>query len=180
MKNIKNVIKGLLISCVVIAGCLVSSVNASAQDVNAIQEPAITSYYTDAKGNVITNYADGTYYVNSDVEIQIIDKINNTVTINKDGELYSFYCDNTDNYYLSEIVNITMDQNNEIVDCTVDSEPIVYNNVSIIYSDRNVCCVRIGQNVYDFVNEDNGWFVGDECTVIIQDDVVLEVRPCLS
>jgi hypothetical protein len=181
MKNVKNVIKGLLIGCVVVVGCLVSSGTAIAQE-NTVGTDMVNvvSHYTDSKGNVITNYKDGSYYINSDVEIQIIDKINNIVTINKDGELYSFYCDNTDNYYLSEIVNVTMDQDNRIVDCTVDSEPIVYDGIVVIYADSEVCCVRIGQDVYDFVNEDSSWNVGDKCTVIIQDDVVLEVRPCLS
>jgi hypothetical protein len=177
MKNVKRVIKGLLIGCVVIAGCLVNGINSKAQDIETIQEPSIISHYTDNKGNVITNYSDGSYYINSDVEIQVIDKINKTVTINKDGELYSFYTDNTDNYYLSEVVNITMDNKNEIVECNVDSQPVIYNNVSIIYADNNVCCVRIGQDVYDFGNDDGSYKVNDKVNIVIQNDVVLQVIP---
>lgn len=177
MKNVKRVIKGLLIGCVVIAGCLVNGINSKAQDIETIQEPSIINHYTDNKGNVITNYSDGSYYVNSDVEIQVVDKINKTVTINKDGELYSFYTDDIDNYYLGEAINITMDQDNKIVDCIVDNQPVIYSNVSIIYDDNEVCCVRIGKDVYDFGNDDGSYKVNDKVNIIIQNDIVLQVIP---
>jgi hypothetical protein len=67
MKNVKNVIKGLLIGCVVIAGCFVSSGTAIAQE-NTVDTDMVNvvSHYTDSKGNCITNYKDGSFYVNSE------------------------------------------------------------------------------------------------------------------
>jgi hypothetical protein len=73
-----------------------------------------------------------------------------------------------------------MDNNNKIVDCIVDSEPIVYNNVSVIYADNEVCCIRIDNNVYDFKNEDSSYKANDSVNVVIQNDEILEVKPCVN
>jgi hypothetical protein len=174
MKNVKNIVKSLLVGMVVVVGCLVSSVGANAD----INDPNIKDHYTLQDGSVKTVFNDGSWYVNSDVEIQNTDWTNNTVTINKAGELYSFYVDNIKDYYLGEIVNITMDQDNEVVDCVVDSKPIVYNNVSVIYSDDKVCCVRIDNDVYDFSNDDGRYKVNDKINIVMQDDRILQVIPC--
>jgi len=179
MKNVKNVIKGLLVGMVVVVGCLVNGNVAHADIVNTIDNN-IVSHYTLPNGDVKTIYKDGSFYVNTDVEIQSISYIDNTITINKDGQLYSFYVDNVKDYYLYEQINVTMDNNNEIVDCVVDNDPIIYNEVSVINSDAKVCCIKINDNVYSFVNDDSSYKVNDKVDVIMQGDNILEVHPVVS
>lgn len=176
MKNVKNVVKGLLVGMVVVIGCLVNC-NVAKADVN---DPNVINHYTDNKGNVVTQYKDGSYCVNSDVEIQSISYIDNTITINKDGELFSFYDDNVRSYYLGEQINITMNDKDEVIDCVIDTQPVVYNDVSIIYADNDVCCIRIGQDVYSFDNEDSSYKVNDKINVVMQNDNILQVIPCIS
>jgi hypothetical protein len=178
IKQVKTFVKSLVIATTIL---LTTSILAFADTTQPIQDKKIVDYYTMQNNDVKTIYEDNSFYINSDVNIYSIDKLNNTIAFNKEGQLYSFYVDKDiiDSYYLNEAINVTMDNNNEVVDCIVDTQPVVYKNVSVVYSDDKVCCVRINDNVYDFVNEDSedGWKVGDKCNVIIQDDMVLEVRP---
>jgi hypothetical protein len=175
IKKVKTFVKSLVITAVIV---LTTSIPVMAQNVQSI-DSNIVNHYTDSKGNVVTQYKDGSFYINSDVEIQSIDKINDTVTINKDGQLYSFYVDkdSIDNYYLSEVINVTMDQDNKVVDCSILDKVDLYKSVSVIYSDSEVCCVRIGSDIYDFVNENgNSYKVNAKVDVVIQDYVILEVK----
>jgi hypothetical protein len=174
MKNVKNIVKSLLVGMVVVVGCLVNGVSVKAD----INDSNIKDHYTMQDGSIKTVFNNGSYYINSDVEIQNTNWIDNTVTINKDGELYSFYVDNVKGYYLGEQINVTMDNNNEVVDCIVDNEPVIYKNVSVIYADNEVCCIRIGQDVYDFGNDDGSYRVNDKVNIVIQDDKILQVIPC--
>lgn len=175
MKNVKNVVKGLLVGMVVVIGCMVNC-NVAKADVN---DPNVINHYTDTKGNVVTQYKDGSYYINSDVTVVNKNYIDNTITINKDGQLYSFYVDNAKNYYINEQINITMNNYNEVIDCTVDSNPVVYDNVSISKVDSELVYVNVNGDVYNFDNEEGseGWQVNDKCKVIIQNNKLLEVRP---
>jgi hypothetical protein len=155
MKNVKSVLKGLLVGIIVVIGCMVNSQVAKAETISDCN----------------------TY----NVEIQTISYIDNTITINKDGELYSFYVDKNDldNYYLSETINVTMNQDNEILDCSVIDNPVVYKNVSIIDKDNDLFYVNVNGNKYSFNCEDDAcdWSIGDKCNVIMQDGKILEVRP---
>jgi hypothetical protein len=175
IKKVKTFVKSLVIATTIL---LTTSIPAIAQDVSPIQDSNIVSHYTLENGDMKTLYKDGSYYINSDVEIQSVDKLNDTITINKDGELYSFYVDkdSIDNYYLSEVINVTMDQDNKVVDCSVLDKVDSYSGVSVIYSDSKVCCVRIDNNVYDFVNENGSYKVNDKVDVVIQDYEILEVK----
>jgi len=184
MKNILNAIKTLLLTGVITIFTIIPVV---AQDtIQPNQDPNIIGVYTESndnfyieKGDVITEYADGTYYINSDVEIQSIDEINNTITIIKnDGELYSFYDDNVRNYFLGEQINITMDQDSKIIDCAVDSKPIIY-DTTIDSINNDIATLNINGNKYTFINEEgsDGWIIGDKCKAVIQDGRLLEVQP---
>jgi len=179
IKKVKTFVKSLVIATTILLTTSIPFVPVMAQEVNSNQDANIISHYTLANGYMKTVYNDGSYYINSDVEIQSISYIDNTITINKDGQLYSFYDDNVKDYYLGQQINITMDQDNEIVDCIVDTEPVIYNDVSVIYADNEVCCVRIDNNVYDFVNEDGSYKVNDMVNVVIQDYKILEIKPCV-
>jgi hypothetical protein len=174
----KNVLKGLLVGMVVAGACMVNGVSVKAD----INDSNIKDHYTIQNGDVKTVYNDGSYYINSNVEIQTSNWIDNTVTINKDGQLYSFYVNNVRDYYLGEIVNVTMDNNNKIVDCIVDTQPVVYKNVSVIDKDNDLIYVNINGDKYAFDNEDgdDGWNVNDKVNVIMQNDKILEVRPYLD
>ena len=101
MKNIKSILKSIILTGTI---TILISIPVLADS----NDPNILNHYTNFKGDVVTVYKDNTTYINSDVKIQSIDKTTNTVTINKQGELYSFYVDSTDNYYLNEQINITM------------------------------------------------------------------------
>lgn len=176
----KNVLKGLLVGMVI--GCLVNGVSVKAEYINSIDDN-IKDYYTMQNGDVKTIYNDGSFYINSDVTIESMDKINDTITFNKDGQLYSFYVDKNeiDNYYIDEQINVTMDNNNnKVVDCIVDNEPVMYKNISIISKDNSLVYVNINDNKYAFDNEDDGWQTDDKVNVVIQNDKILEVRPCLD
>jgi hypothetical protein len=148
MKNVKNIVKRLLIGMVVVVGCLVSGVTTNAQDVN-----------------------------NYDVEIQSVNHIDNSITVQKDNDLYSFYVDDINNYYPSEMINITM-YNDKVVNCSVFDKVDMYKDISVIYADHEVCCVRIGQDVYDFGNDDGSYKINDKVNIVIQDDKILQVIPC--
>lgn len=175
MKSVKNIVKGLVCGMVIVTGCLINGFGVNA-DMN---NPNIKNHYTLENGDMKTVYQDDSYVINSDVIIQSIDKVKNTVTFNKDGQLYSFYVDkdSIESYYLNEQINVTMDNKNSVVDCIVDNEPVVYNNVSVIYSDNKVCCVRINNDVYDFRN-DGSYKINDRVNIVMQDDNILEVSSC--
>lgn len=171
MKNILSVIKTILLTGVVTLLTIIP-VMADSNDSN------ILNHYTDSKGDMITQYKDGTTYTNSDVKIQSIDYIQNTVTINKDGKLYSFYTDNRDNYYLDETINVTFNNKMEIVDCAVLSQPQIY-NTQIESIQGNTAFVIANGNKYTFDNTEglDGWKTGEKCKAVIQDDKLLEVQP---
>lgn len=114
------------------------------------------------------------------VNIYSIDKLDNTATINKDGNLYKFYVDNIDDIYLNESIIIYMSDNGEIINYNVVDLPRQYNDVPIIYKDNKCYCIRINNNVYSFDNEEDdadGYKVGELVRVIMQNDNILEVRP---
>lgn len=116
------------------------------------------------------------------VNIYSIDKLDNSVTIDKDGEQYAFYVDKSDidNLYLNESINIDMTANGEITNYKVLEAPKQYNDVPIIYKDNKCYCIRINNNVYSFDNEEDdadGYKVGELVRVIMQNDNILEVRP---
>jgi hypothetical protein len=75
------------------------------------------------------------------------------------------------------MINITM-YNNEIVNCSVFDKVDMYKDVSIIYADDKVSCIKIGQDVYDFGNDDGSYRVNDKVNIVIQDDKILQVTPC--
>jgi len=161
--KIINILKTIILTGAI---TILISIPVFAQDTQSTQEPTMVSHYTLANGDIQTNYSNNSYY------------INNSITIAKnDGELYSFYVDKIDSYYLSEAINITMDQNNAIVDCTVDEQPQAY-NTTIIYTDNKVSCFRLDNgDVYSFDNETGfSWKTGDKVKVAIQDFNVLEVH----
>jgi hypothetical protein len=148
MKGCNNIVKSLLVGCVITVACLVNGISANAQDVN-----------------------------NYDVEIQNVNHLDNSITIQKDNDLYKFYVDDINNYYPSEMINTTM-YNDKIVNCSVLDKIDSYSNVSIIYADNEVCCVRIDDNVYDFSNDDGSYKVNDKVNIVMQDDRILQVIPC--
>jgi len=173
--KIINILKTIILTGAI---TILISIPVFAQDTQSTQEPTMVSHYTLANGDIQTNYSNNSYYINSDVTIQSKNCIDNSITIAKnDGELYSFYVDKIDSYYLSEAINITMDQNNAIVDCTVDEQPQAY-NTTIIYTDNKVSCFRLDNgDVYSFDNETGfSWKTGDKVKVAIQDFNVLEVH----
>jgi hypothetical protein len=148
MKNVKTIVKSLLVGCVIVVGCLVNGITTNAQDIN-----------------------------NYNVEIQSVNHIDNSITVQKDNDLYSFYVDDINNYYPSEMINITM-YNDKIVNCSVFDKVDMYKDVSIIYADDKVSCIKIGQDVYDFGNDDGSYRVNDKVNIVIQDDKILQVTPC--
>lgn len=175
MKSIKNTIKTIILTGAI---AILTSIPTFASE-QPSQEPTITNHYITQNNEVVTNYSDGTYYINSDVEVQSINHIDNTITIAKnDGQLYSFYDDNVNGYYLAEIINITIDQNNAIVDCTVDSEPIVYNTqIDSIEGDTTFLIANGNKYSFNNIEGQDGWITGDKCKAVIQDGRLLEVRP---
>jgi hypothetical protein len=178
MKTIKNVLKGIILTGAI---AILTSIPtfASEQPTNqTTPDEQITDYYTLENGDVKTVYADGSYYINSDVEIQSVNYIDKSITVDKQGQLYKFYVDEPREYYLSEIINITMDQNNEIIDCTVDSQPETYNGV-ISQTAGTIATLKANGQVYIFENTEgiDGWQVGENCKAIIQDGRLIEVRP---
>lgn len=184
VENKNMILKCLLLSCVIAIGCLVNGFNANAVTTQSSQDKTIIDYYTMQDGSVKTVYNDNSFVVNSDVTIQNMNWIDNTVAFNKDGQLYSFYANNARDYYLGEKINVTMDNDNKVIDCTVDSEPVIYKNVSVIDSNHDeYVYVNINGNKYSFYNEDginNGWNIGDKCNVIMQNGKILEVRPYMG
>lgn len=115
---------------------------------------------------------------NYNVEIQSISYIDNSITINKQGQLYTFYVDDPQNYYLAEEINITMDQNNSIVNAKVIDQPQVY-NTTIESIQNNIATLSANNNKYTFetIEAQDGYKTGGKCKVIIQDGKLLEVRP---
>lgn len=171
MKNILNAIKTILLTGAITILTIIP-VMADSNDIN------ILTHYTNAKGDMITQFVNGTQYTNCDVEIQSISYIDNSITINKDNELYKFYVDEPREYYLGEEINVTFNDKMEIVDCTVDSEPQIYNTeISDIQDD--IATLIVDGNKYTFENEEgsDGWIVMDKCKVVIQDGKLLEVMP---
>ena len=183
MNNIKSVIKTIILTGVI---TILLSIPAIAQDSNIQQDKNIIGVYTESNenfyiesGDVVTEFADGTYYINSDANIQSINKINNTITVIKNSnELYTFKAEDIDNYYINEQLNITIDENGNIIDCTVDNKPQVY-NTQIDSIDNDIATLNANGNKYTFINEEGsgGWIVGDKCKAVIQDNKLLEVRP---
>ena len=94
MKIILNTIKTIILTGAI---TILTIIPVIAQDTNiqSIQDKKIIGVYTESnenfyleKGDTITEYEDGTYYINSDVEIQSIDYIDNSITVAKNnGEL---------------------------------------------------------------------------------------------
>jgi len=183
MKNILNVIKATILAGVITIFTIIPVVADSTQ---VSQDKKIIGVYTEsndnfyvAEGDVITEYDDNSYYINSDVNIKSIDYLDNLITIIKnDGELYSFYDTNVRDYYLNEQINITMDKDSEIIDCIVDSKPIIY-NTTIESINNDIATLNINGNKYTFENEEgvDGWRMGEKCKAVIQNGKLLEVRP---
>jgi len=171
MKNIKSIIKTTILAGVI---TILVSIPAMADN----NDPSILNHYTDSKGGCITVYKDGTHYTNTDVEIQSISYIDNSVTIEKDNNLYKFYVDEPRNYYLSEIINVTFNENMEIVNCSVFDKPNEY-TTQLMDCENGVAYFEADNNIYSFNydKETDSWQEGDKCKVIIQNDNVLEVRP---
>jgi hypothetical protein len=176
MKTIKNILKGIILTGAI---AILTSIPtfASEQSTNQ-QDNQIVDHYITIDNDVVTVYQDGSKYINSDVEIQSVNYIDNSITVDKQGELYKFYVDEPRNYFLSEIINITMDQNNEIIDCTVDSQPEIYNG-TISQTAGTIATLKANGQVYIFENTEglDGWQVGEKCKAIVQDGRLIEVRP---
>jgi hypothetical protein len=142
------------------------------------QDNQIVDHYITMDNDVVTVYKNGEKYINSDVQIQSINLIDKSVTVDKHGDLYKLFVDDPDKYYLSEQINITMDQNNQIIDCIVDSEPQVYNTeISQKQGEETFLIVNGNKYMYDDIEGADGWQVGEKCKVIIQDGRLLEIRP---
>lgn len=138
----------------------------------------VIDHYTNETSDIVTVYKNGEKYTNLDVQIQSINYIDKSITVDKHGDLYKFYVDDPDKYYLSEQVNITMDSNNQIIDCTVDSEPQVYNTeISQKQGEETFLIVNGNKYMYEDIEGTDGWQVGEKCKVIIQDGRLLEIRP---
>ena len=171
MKTILNTIKTILLTGA-IAILTAIPVMADAND------PNILTHYTNSKGDCVTVFKDKSTYTNCNVNIQSMDWINNTITINKDGQLFSFYDDNVRSYYLNEEINVTFNDKMEIVDCAVLDQPQVYNTqISSIQGD--IATLLVNGNKYTFENAEgqDGWKTGEKCKVVIQNGRLLEVRP---
>lgn len=142
----KNVLKGLVIGMIVIIGCLVNGMSAKAETIN-----------------------------NYNVEVMSISHLDNSITIQKDNDLYKFYVDDPESYYLSEYINVTMD-NDEIVDCSVVDEPIIYSNIEVVNVSSDLVYINVNGELYSFDNEDNSWYIDDKVNVVMQNDRLLEVK----
>lgn len=184
MKTILN-IKTLLLTGII---TMFVSIPVMAQNANiqTNQDKKIIGVYTESnnnfyieKGDVITEFEDGSYYINSDVNIYSIDEFNNTITvINNSNELYAFNANDLDKYYLNEQLNITMNENEEVIDCMVDNEPQVYNSeISNLQGDTATLYVNGNKYTFDNTEGSDGWIKGDKCKAITQDGKLLEVRP---
>lgn len=171
MKNILNTIKTMIFTGII---AILTSVPVMADANN----PNILTHYIDSKGDCMTVFINGTHYINSNVQIYSLDYLDNSITVNKNGQLYKFYDDNVRSYYLNENINVTFNDKMEIVDCAVLSEPQVYNTY-ISQIEGNTATLLVNWNKYTFENEEgvDGWKTGDKCKVIIQDGRLLEVRP---
>jgi hypothetical protein len=171
MKNILNTIKTLLIAGAMTILTIIP-VMADANDTN------ILTHYTNDKGNCITVYKNGTTYTNCNVKINTMDWINNTLTIEKEKNFYTFNVDKADEFYFDETINVTFNDKMEIVDCAVLSEPQVY-NTEISQIDNDIATFIVNGNKYTFENTEgsDGWIVGDKCKAVIQNGRLLEVRP---
>lgn len=185
MKTILNTIKTILLAGVM---TILTIIPVMAQDTNTqqTQDKKIIGVYTESnkdfyveKGSVLTEFEDGSYYINSDVNIYSIDKLDNTITVvNNSNELYSFEAEDIDKYYLNEQLNITIDQNENIIEYVVDNEPVAY-NTEISQIQDNIVTLNVNGSKYTFVNEEgvDGWNMGEKCKAIIQNGVLIEVRP---
>ena len=176
--KITNILKSIILTGIITIMTVIPVV-ADSQPTNQIQkDKQIADHYIMENNDVKTIYIDGSYCINSDVEIESIDYLDNSITIQKENNLYKFYVDEPRNYYLNERINITMNQNNEIIDCIVDSEPQVYNTTISQIQDDTAFLIANG-NKYLFENTEgsDGWMTGDKCKAIIQDGRLIEVRP---
>jgi hypothetical protein len=183
--KIINAIKTLLLTGVI---TILTVIPVMAQDINMqqIQDKKIIGVYTESnkdfyceQGDVITEYEDNSYYINSNVNIYSIDKLDNTITVvNNSNELYSFYAEDINKYYLNEQLNITIDQDENIIEYVVDNEPQVY-NTEITKIEGNTAILLANGNKYTFENEEgsDGWKTGEKCKAVIQDGRLIEVRP---
>jgi hypothetical protein len=142
------------------------------------QDKQIVDHYTMENGDMKTVYSDKSYVINADVQIQETNYIDDSITIEKQGQLYKFYVDEPRNYYLGETINITMDNKDQIIDCTVDSELQIY-TTQISQIKGNEAFLIANGNKYSFENEEgsDGWKQGEKCKAIIQNGRLLEVRP---
>jgi hypothetical protein len=174
--NIKKVLKTIIITGVI--AVLTNIPTFADSQPSTQQDKQIIDHYTMENGDMKTVYNDNSYVINADVIIQSNSYINNSLTIEKNNNLYKFYVDEPRNYYLGETINITMDNKDQIIDCTVDSEPQVY-TTQISQIEGNEAFLIANGNKYSFENEEgqDGWKTGEKCKAIIQDGRLLEVRP---
>lgn len=178
MKTILKTIKAIILTGAIAILTSIPTYADSQPTSQTTLDKLITDHYTIENGDVRTVYSDKSYVTNSDVEIQSIDYFKNSITINHQGELYSFYVDEPRNYYLNEQINVTMDQNNEIIDCMVDNEPQVYNTtISAMQGDTAFLIANGNKYAFENIEGQDGWQTGDKCKAIIQDGRLLEVDP---
>lgn len=179
MKTLRGLIKSAIVTGVItIMTCIPTF--ADTQPVSQpTQDKIIVDHYTMESGDVKTIYQDNTYVINSEVNIQSIDYIDNSVIIAKDnGESYKFYVDEPRSYYCNEKINITMNQDSKIIDCIVDSQPQVYTTQIDSLQDDTAFLIA-NSNKYSFENIEgsDGWITGEKCKAVIQDGRLIEVRP---
>jgi hypothetical protein len=166
MKNVKNVVKSLLLGCVVAVGCLLVNVTgANAKDMNCVN--TITNTNVSYENNMQDVYS---------VEIQSINYIDNSVVLDKDGQLYKFYTKSLNSYYLGEKVNALID-NNKVIDFFVVDNPMVGSGVI-----KNVSndCLIVSVNGIDYSIENDigaNWNVGDKVNTVIQDGKLIDISP---
>ena len=173
--NYKSILFKFILSLTIITVSIINSIPAHA---TTQQDLKVIDHYITMNNEVITVYENNTYYTNFDTNIQSISYIDNSITIEKDSNLFKFYVDEPRNYYLNEQINITMDQNNSIVDYIVDNEPQVY-NTQISQIQGNTAYLTANGNKYSFENEEgsDGWKTGEKCKAVIQNGRLLEVKP---
>jgi hypothetical protein len=71
-----------------------------------------------------------------------------------------------------------MNQNNEIIDCTVDSEPQIYNTeISQKQGEDTFIIANGNKYMYEDIEGEDGWQIGEKCKAIIQNGRLLEIRP---
>jgi hypothetical protein len=175
MKKLLNVLKTMILTGAI---AIMTVIPTFAAELKTMDKDIINHYIT-ANNEVVTVFKDNTSYINYDANIQSIDCLDNSIIIIKEnGQTEKLFVEDAMNYYIDEKINITMDNNNKLIDIVIDNIPQVY-YTSISQIEGNTACLNINSNSYSFENAEgvDGWQLGDKCKVIIQDGKLLEVRP---